>query len=289
MYKETIKFLSSIGLRYFPSYLKPLSEVLKQSGMRVLFEIYVGKMFFFSFISFILIFIGSMCFFVLFIGLSFPMSLIGSIILGGTSSFGILAFFHTYPFQLVSSRKRNIEGNLPFAANHMAAIASSGIPPHIMFKLLMDVKEYGEIGMECKKIVRNVETFGMDINSAIKDVADRTPSPSFRQFLYSIISTISTGGDLKKFLQGFAKEALFDYRVRRERYLSALSVYADFYTAVLIAAPLFFISILSVMAMIGGQIMGLSIPQATQLGTYGLIPILNILFLIFIHFTQPSV
>jgi uncharacterized membrane protein len=58
---------------------------------------------------------------------------------------------------------------------------------------------------------------------------------------------------------------------------------------VLIAAPLFFISILSVMSMIGGELFGMSIPMAMNMGIYVLIPLLNILFVLFIHFTQPSI
>ena len=57
----------------------------------------------------------------------------------------------------------------------------------------------------------------------------------------------------------------------------------------LIAAPLFFISILAVMALIGGQIFGLGIPLAMRLGVYLLIPLLNTMFLLFVHYTHPTV
>jgi flagellar protein FlaJ len=178
---------------------------------------------------------------------------------------------------------------MPFAISHIASIAASGVPPYVAFKLISDVKEYGEISNEARRIVRNVEAFGMDLVSAISNVADRTPSTELKQFLYSIISTIETGGDLKKFLDNAAKEALFEYRIVREKYMQTLSTYADFYTAVLIAAPLFFISTLSVMSLVGGEVFGLSIPTAMRIGIYALIPLLNIIFIIFIHYTQPSI
>ena len=91
-----------------------------------------------------------------------------------------------------------------------------------------------------------MDIFGMDITSAVRNVADRTPSQKFKQFLVGIVSTIETGGDLKKYLETTAKEALFEYKLKREKYLQTPSTYADFYTAVLIAAPLFFVSILSI-------------------------------------------
>jgi flagellar protein FlaJ len=105
----------------------------------------------------------------------------------------------------------------------------------------------------------------------------------------SSVSIIETGGDLSKFLENASKEALFDYKLKRESYLQTLSMYADIYTAVLIAAPLFFVSVLSIMALVGGQVLGLDVPTALRLGIYGIIPIMNIAFLAFIHYTQPAV
>jgi len=288
MYKKILRIFSELGMKFIPGYLAPLREVLGQSGMKTVFDLYIGRMLFFAATGFIVSFFWVLTFFSI-LGFDILFSLAGGIIFSLLVASFILTVFHTYPYHLVSNKKRSIEANLPFAANHMGAIAASGIAPHIMFRMLTDVKEYGEVGKEAMTIVRNTDSFGMDINSAIKDVADRTPSQQFRQFLYGIISTISSGGDLRRYLQNYAKESLTDYRLKREKYISALSLYADFYTAVLIAAPLFFISIMAVMSMIGGTLMGMPIHIAIQIGIYILIPMLNIFFLLFIHFTQPAV
>jgi flagellar protein FlaJ len=213
---------------------------------------------------------------------------VSGLILGGTSFFIVLTIYHSYPFHLLTSKKSNIEANMPFAINHMSAIAASGVPPFVIFKIMITVPEYGEVTHEAERITRNVEVFGMDIISSIKNVSARTPSPAFRQFLGGIVASVETGGDLKKYLENSARDAMFEYRLKREKYLQTLSTYADFYTAVLIAAPLFFISILAVMALIGGQIFGLSIPLAMRLGIYILIPLLNTMFILFVHYTQPN-
>ena len=177
---------------------------------------------------------------------------------------------------------------MTFALNHMSAIASSGVPPFVVFKLLTNVREYGEVMEEAKRITRNVEVFGMDLLSAIRNVAERTPSEEFRQFLYGIVSTVETGGDLKSYLENSASNALFEYRLKRQRYLQILSTYADFYTAVLIAAPLFFVSVLAVMALIGGDIFGMPITVAMRIGVFIFMPLMNIIFLMFVHYTQPK-
>ncbi len=205
--------------------------------------------------------------------------------------FAVLTFMGMalYPYQKAISRKRSIDANLPFALNHMAAIASSGVPTYVMFNLLATFKEYGEISAESKKIVRNVDTFGLSITSSIQQVSERTPSKNFKQLLEGIKAAIETGGDLKKFLNDQAKDSLFDYRIRREKYMELLATYADFYTALLIAAPLFLISILTVMNMIGGALGGTSIESIMVLGIFVALPLINIAFLSFIHMTQPEV
>ncbi len=284
-----MKILSKIAIKYFSEYFEPLKDILSQSGINTLYEKYIEGMLLYSF----LISFGTTAYiFALFeyiIKFNFAISIISAILSGLTVFFIALTAYHSYPFKLLEAKRRGIESNLPFAINYMAAVAESGVPPYIMFKLISDAKEYGEISKSCKKIIRNVNVFGMDITRAIKEVANKTPSEPFRRFLYGIISSIESGGDLNLYLKTSAQQALFDYRLKREKYLSALSTYADFYTAILIAAPLFFISILSVMSLIGGKVVGMDIPSAMKLGVYVFIPILNVLFLLFLQFTQPEI
>ncbi|MBI2971462.1 MAG: type II secretion system F family protein [Candidatus Aenigmarchaeota archaeon] len=287
MYKSSLRFFGKIGMKYLSSYVSPLKEEILKSNLNILFELYVGRMLFVSFLAFIAVFVSITAVSTILVGVPLWVAMIGGLIAGTTVGFGVLTVYHSYPYQLLTTKKSDIEGNMPFAINHMAAIASAGVPPSVLFRLMSYVPEYGEIANESKRIVRNVEVFGMDLNTAIKNVANRTPNESFRQFLYGIVSSIETGGDLKRYFEGAAKDALFEYRLKREKYLQTLSTYADFYTAVLIAAPLFFISILAVMALIGGSVLGLSIPDAMRAGIYFLIPLLNVAFIIFIHFTQP--
>jgi archaellum biogenesis protein FlaJ (TadC family) len=208
-----------------------------------------------------------------------------SIIIGG----GTFAAVCLYPYEKAITRRRSIDVNMPFALNHMAAISASGVPPYVMFKLLTGFGEYGEIAKESQKIVRNVDLFGLSIVEAINEIASRTPSKKFKELLDGIHSNIETGGDLKQFLKIQAQEALFDYRIRREKYIELLSTYADFYTAMLIAAPLFLVAILAVMNMMGGAISGIAINDLMNLGILVGLPALNIIFIAFVNATQPEV
>src|SRR3989344_1492596 len=288
MLKDAVKVLGGFGSRKFERQLRPLKEEIIRSNLSLLFEIYVGRMILLAIMAFLITFPSIFAFFII-IGGPFVSAVITGLVVGSVTGAAMLTLYHSYPFHLIASKKNSIDANLPFATNHMSAIAASGVPPFVTFRLLANIHEYGEIANEARRVVRNVESFGMDAVSAMRNVADRTPSSELKQLIYGIVSTIETGGDLKRYLDNAAKDALFNYRLKREKYMQTLSTYADFYTAVLIAAPLFFVSVLSVMSLIGGEIFGLSIPSAMRIGVYVMIPLMNIMFLMFIHYTQPQV
>jgi flagellar protein FlaJ len=191
-----------------------------------------------------------------------------------------------YPYQKLLSRRKSITTNLPFAISHMGAIASSGVPPQVIFKLLAEFKEYDALAEEMEKIARNVEVFGMDPISAMREVAKRTPSEKFKQLLLGLASTIESGGDLKTYLKNAGEQSLFTWRMKRQKYLQQLSSYAEFYTGLLIAAPLFLIALFSVMHMIQPELGGFDILQLMKISIYLVIPALNLGFLTFLEVTQ---
>ncbi|HJW97344.1 MAG TPA: type II secretion system F family protein [archaeon] len=197
-------------------------------------------------------------------------------------------FFYVYPVQKSSHIRTSIDNNLPFALAHMGAISSSGIPPEFMFEMLMGFREYGEISRQAGLVVRNIKTFGMSSVNAIAEVARRTPSPSFKQVLMGVQSTIEKGGNLTQYLEEMANRALFEYRIKRENYLKTLSTYADFYTAVLVSAPIMMIVVLAVMSIIGGDIMGMAATDLIFLMTWMIIPLVNILFIVFLEVSSPG-
>jgi len=197
--------------------------------------------------------------------------------------------FYIYPMQREKGIKKSIDANLPFALIHMDSVSSSGIPPEFMFDLLSRLKEYGDISRQAGLVIRNIKTFGMSSIAAIDDVASRTPSPEFKQILLGMSSTISKGGNLSSYLKEMSDKSLFDYRMRREKYSKTLGTMSDIYTAVMIAAPLIMLSVLVMMNVISGDVFGMRIPDVINLMAYVGIPLINILFITFIHVTHPGV
>lgn len=285
--KVAVGFFGGIVDKYI-EYFKSLKPKLLGANMQILLKTWVCVILLTTTLSFFLsIFIITILFFIL--AFDFILFIILLISVPVTVAVIVFFIFYIYPVQRAERIKNSIETNLPFALAHINAIASSGIPPEYMFELLTEFKEYGEISQQAKLIVRNIRTFGMSSVSAINNVAERTPSLAFKQVLTGISSTIEKGGNLVGYINEMSKEALFNYRIKREKYLKTLSTYADIYTALLVAAPLMMLSILGIMSIIGGTVLGLGINELIVLITWVILPALNVSFLAFVHVTYPGV
>lgn len=284
----TIKKISLWLLDTFPSFFKELYQTLRLSNIKILSNTYVNMMVLGVLSSCIA---GLFIFGILFSFLDLPFRVFFVRVITMTFLLSLVTFagFYSYPTAKMKNRRKSINTNLSFAINHMGAVAASGVPPTKMFKLIAQSTEYGEISTEIEKIVNYVEVFGYDVLTAIKTVSATTPSPAFKEFFEGMISTTQSGGDIKAYLTQKSKEAMLTYKLDRKKYTETISTYSDIYTGILIAAPLFFVAALSLVSLLGGKVGGIDVNVITVIGTYLVIPILNISFITFLELTQPEV
>ncbi len=284
----TVRKISLFLVDTFPEFFGFLYNALRAANVKVLSNTYVNIMILATlFVGFSSFFILTVLFFVF--GYPIYQIVLRAAILSAIAAFSSATIFYAYPFVKIKERRRNIMTNMPFGINHMAAVATSGVPPVSMFELISASREYGEIGIEVKKIVDFINIFGYDLLTAIRTVAATTPSQPFKEFLEGMVSTIETGGDLDRYLRQEADQATLTYNLERQRYNETVSTYSDIYTGLLIAAPLFFIAAMALVNLLGGSLGGIGVDVVMAVGAYVVIPLLNIGFLLFLQLTQPDV
>lgn len=257
-------------------------ESLPKADIKITFRTYISTVFFIATITYF-VSLFALVLALRIVQISLMMKIVYLLFVPFMNSIACAVILIFQPYQKVASRRKNIESNLPFVLTHMGAIAESGVPPYVVFRLIAEFKEYGEVAKEMKKIVRNIETFGINPLKAVKEVAERTPSDELKQILLGFVTTTESGGDVKVFLKNAGEQALFDWRIKREKFLQQLSAYAEFYTGILIAAPLFIIALFAVMAMIQPTVAGYDILFLTKVSIYAIVPALNGGFLLFLH------
>ncbi|MEA3514835.1 MAG: type II secretion system F family protein [Nanoarchaeota archaeon] len=284
----TVRGFTNYLIGKFPRFFKNLYHSLRLANIQVLSNTYANIMVFFMMIISVISFLVYTIFAILAFQPLLIAIIFGLIVASICASVTGFAFYF-YPNTKITTRSKNIKTNLPFAMNHIAAIASSGVPPVSMFKLIAESMEYGEVCTEMHKIVDYIDLFGYNLVTAVRSVASLTPEEGLREFFEGIINTIESGGDFEKYLMAKSKEAMSSYEIERKKYAETVSTYSDIYTGILIAAPLFFVAALTLVSMLGGQIGGMNVSVIIGLGTYLVIPFLNVAFIIFLNISQPEV
>ncbi len=274
---------------------KSLRLDVRKSNINVLSTTYLSMMFFSILIAF---FVG--IFFMTFL-IFFKVNLIGLGITLQTGDFfqrlvklswlpfasSLLTWilFYTYPGAEKKALGKRIEQELPFVVIHMGSISGSGIEPIEVFKIIAMSKEYEFAGQEFRKVLNQTNLYGYDLSSALRNVSLSTPSQKLSELFNGMGVTINSGGDIRNFFEKRADSLLLEYRLEREKATKSAETFMDLYISVVIATPMILLMLLVVIAVAKVQT-GFNASQLT-ITIMGVVAIVNILFLSFLHLKQP--
>jgi archaeal flagellar protein FlaJ len=156
------------------------------------------------------------------------------------------------PGSKAKQRKRDIDKRIGAAMSFISAMASADVNIDVIFRELSWQPIYGEIKNESEWITRDTELLGIDILTAISHAAQNTPSSKFQEFLQGVVTTATSGGQLKPYFlqkaEQFEKESKLDMRMR----LETLGLMAETFVTVVVAFPLFLVVIMAIMAIVPG-------------------------------------
>ena len=283
MYEKIIHYFGNLGNRFFGSYTKPLKELVEKSNLPIIYEKYLGQLFFYSFISFFIFLAYFSYLLYAFWNYDMFISLISALILSITITFVVATIFYFYPFYKYNQQLADIDRNLPLAISYMSIIARSGVPPKKMFEYIAENKEFGEVSKECERIHKYLSIVGKDITSAIKEITCRTPSEKFRNFMEGYQATILSGGDLGLYLSNESRKGIERYKERQEKFTSLMGFFSDIFIVMVLIAPLVLVVILTSFSLIEPSFFGFRIEFIISLITYLFVPTAGIIFLVVLN------
>ncbi len=228
-----------------------LNTSLKKAGMDISVRAYLGSAVFTSVLVGILSLISTFFVFLIILQADLLASLLIGIVLG--ILFGIFTYipFLYWPKMKTTDRKILIEAGLTSTASYLSAMASSGVPPDRLFYSLAGEESIApEVSKESKRITRDIEIFGYDILKAIRYASDRSPSERFSKFLDGMSATITSGGDLTFYLSTETKALMKLKEEETKEFIEQLGVLAEIFMILGVVAPLFFVVILAILAVI---------------------------------------
>jgi len=195
-------------------------------------------------------------------------------------------FMYIYPSLEKRSLEDKINQELPFATIHMAAISGAMIEPIKVFSIISATKEYPHLEKEFNKLLNEINIYGYDLVTALKDVATNSPSQKLAEIFNGLAMTITSGGSLYDFFEKRAQNLLFTYRLDREKRTKTAETFMDIYISVVIAAPMILMLLLMMMKISG---LGLSLSTSTiTLLIIGAVSLINTIFLVFLQLKQPE-
>ncbi len=275
--------------------LDVLKKDLMKSNMKFIPETYLSLVIFITLIAFIVSFSVS-GFLILFeVSSRPPFVSLSTNILDNIVKFGWIIFIvpfltgwfaYKYPSLEAKSSASKILQELPLATIHMAAISESMLNPKRIFDILIKTGEYKELRKEFIKLLNEINLHGMNLVSALRTCAKKSPCIELTELFNGIATTINTGGELKEFFEKRSQTLLFEHKISREKSTKVAETFMDIYISIVIAAPMILMLLLVIMNVSG---LGISLsPIAISLVIIMGVSAVNFLFLIFLHLKQST-
>jgi len=200
-------------------------------------------------------FVGALFLFILHIEivtLIFILSLVAAlpILFSYMYFFGLPVGYHGKPASMAKKRGKKIDKRISGSMSFISAMASADVPVDVIFKELSKQTIYGEVAKEAEWITRDTELLGLDILTAIRKAAQRSPSNKFQDFLQGVVTTSTSGGQLKPYFLVKAEQFEKEDRLDMRKNMETLGMLAESFVTVVVAFPLFLVVIMAIMALI---------------------------------------
>ncbi|HXQ48482.1 MAG TPA: type II secretion system F family protein [Thermoplasmata archaeon] len=198
--------------------------------------------------------------------------------------FGTLAVFFilpSMPGSAAKARGKQIDSKIGPSMSFVSAMASADVNVDQIFKELARQKVYGQIAEEAAWITRDTELLGVDILTALRTGAARTPSKRFQDFLQGVVTTATSGGQLKPYFLSKAEQYERENKLDRQKRVETMGLMAETFVTVVVAFPLFLVIIIAIFAIIGGG--GAFMLNVLWGIVLGMIPLSQFAFIFFMY------
>jgi flagellar protein FlaJ len=264
------RYLSAQLPRVMP-YFEDLGPSLQKGGIKISLQAYVSLTLLMTGLSFFAA-LGSTFAVAGLLGVPLLITALFAFAVGIISGTGTFGLIYGLPSFLASNRGKRMDLELPYVASHLSILATAGLPPARMFKLIEDSDTTPQVASEANEITRDVEVLGQDIITALEAERVRSPSKTFAEILEGFVATIRSGGSLTGYLQDATRVVMDLRRVAAKQLVEGLATFAEVYVTLMIVFPLLVIIMFSVMSIIGGGLGGFSTTAMMTIVTYLVIP-----------------
>lgn len=162
-----------------------------------------------------------------------------------------IVYLYYKPIYTANERGRKIDSLLPHSVIFLYAMSRGGVNILEIFRSLAEAEDtYGEVSKEFQAIVNNVEYIQTDLQTAVLERAQKTPSDELRVFLEDFLNVIESGSDIESFFLNKSETELESLRNEHNRKLEQIELLSQVYVIAFVAGPIFIVVVLMVMSMV---------------------------------------
>ena len=196
----------------------------------------------------------------------------------------VLVFFYLlkYPEVKIFEIQNGINKEITYAGRFLIIELVSGVPLYDAFVNL--AKNYEIIGKHFQAIVDKVD-MGTDMETAINEVTEATPSPNLRKILWQVLNSLKTGSDVNRALETVISQIVKEQQIEIKEYGRKLNPLAMFYMMIAVIIP----SLGMTMFMVLSSFIGFKIDLAIFFTIIGIFAFIQFMFVALIKSSRPSV
>lgn len=231
-----------------------LSHKLIQAHVGVPYEIYVSRTYLISIL--LSLPLGILVYLLLYdmFGFMGDFSLLIVPLLSVFCGFAVYSLMMAYPYYIANVRGNSLDIVLPHAVALMHAMSRGSSDITGFFKIISNNKKiYGEVSNEVRGVLIDTSILNNDLNTALRNAARNSPSESFKNFLDSLSTIITGGGNLVAYFLTKSEQYRLKALNANKAFMENLAVMAEMYVTGVAVGPLFIIVLLVVLGLIGGD------------------------------------
>ncbi len=166
-------------------------------------------------------------------------------------------FALSYPLYRRYSRAVSIDSRLPYTIAYFSALAASGMGLEGVVERVAEVEEVKATRRELELLLTDLRLLGLDVLTALERRVKACPSVALSLFFAGLRDAYITAGNLYEYAAFTARRLIELKRHELRRIVNTVSTLAEVYVTMMVAAPLMFVVMLSVISMLGGTVGGL--------------------------------
>jgi hypothetical protein len=221
-------------------------EAYEQAGLSLIYESYLSTAFFLSFIAAIPTFGLSLFLEIQFLRIPLISSVIGSAVLGMVSLGVSLLVWLLYPLERRRSFKSKLERQMAYSFGILGALDAAGMGVDRLFERLAATETNPVLAELARRFLRDVKVFGLDTESALREVASHAPSVAFSKMLESMAVAFRTTGSMHDLVTFESLRLFQEKKDKLKKNVNDLAVMAELYITLVVVGPIIFIVMLTI-------------------------------------------